>query len=386
MSRQNIYVKAVAQISVQKPLCEEWMGSPILYTDPYVRASDPDFKEFVTPAESRRLGKILKRAVATSLTVVRGSGIACPDAIITGTGMGCIENTEHFLSALCNDGEQFLKPTHFMQSTHNTISSFIGIYLKCNGYNATYSHRGISFESALLDAVMQIEEGTIRNALVGSHDEMSPIYYEFMKKSGYVDGKDEICSEAAVSVMLEAGEECSGAECSSVKDSGSEALYAKGDIAKICGVELLYRPSPKCLKERLESMLCRAGMNLNDLDCIVTGIGGNNAKNERYYSDLAAVFGGSGLKKGLPLLRYKNIFGEGFSSSGLGFYAAASCLSRGFVPKEMNTGLCMTGNGIVKQNGCSCNTAIEGVKRVLLVNISEGKDYSLVLLEKVCGK
>lgn len=371
MSKKTIYVKAVAQISVQEPLCDEWMESPVLHTEPYVRASDPNFKEFVTPAESRRLGKILKRAVATSLTVVKRSGIACPDAIITGTGMGCIENTEHFLSALCNDGEQFLKPTHFMQSTHNTISSFIGIYLKCNGYNTTYSHRGISFESALLDAVMQIEAGTVRNALVGSHDEMTPTYYEFMKKSGYVDGKDEICSEAAVSVMLEADESDCGVH---------------GAVARVCGVELMYKPSPKYLKERLESMLNSAGMDHNDLDCIVTGICGDKAKDEIYYSDLSAVFAGGSLKKGLPLLRYKNIFGEGFSSSGLGFYAAASCISRGFVPKEMNTGLCVADNGIVKQTESSCNNAIEGVKRVLLVNIAEGKDYSLVLMEKVCGK
>ena len=45
-------------------------------------------------------------------------------------------------------GENCLKPSLFMQSTHNTIGSLIGIVLKCHGYNNTYSHEGISFESA----------------------------------------------------------------------------------------------------------------------------------------------------------------------------------------------------------------------------------------------
>ena len=64
-----------------------------------------------------------------------------------------------------------MKPTHFMQSTHNTISSLLAIRFKCHGYNATYSHRGASLESALMDAYMQIALGDIDNALVGWFDE-----------------------------------------------------------------------------------------------------------------------------------------------------------------------------------------------------------------------
>ena len=117
------------------------------------------------------MSKILKRTVCTSIDALNKSGIDHPDAIITGTGMGCMENSEKFLIDLSRYGESCLKPTLFMQSTHNTISSLIAIILKCYGYNNTYSHKGISFESALLDAWMQIRSGMIRNALIGAHDE-----------------------------------------------------------------------------------------------------------------------------------------------------------------------------------------------------------------------
>lgn len=370
MKKQNIYVKEVAQISIQKPLCEEWMLSPMLYNEPYVRAQDPNFKEFVTPMESRRLGKILKRAIATSLTVVKGSGIAVPDAIITGTGMGCIENTEHFLSALCNEGEQFLKPTHFMQSTHNTISSLIGIYLKCNGYNATYSHRGISFDSALLDAVMQMESGSIKSALVGGHDEMSPTYYSFMKKSGYVDGTHEICSEAAVSVML--------------------STDVANAVARICGTELMYRPTKQMLRYNFNRLLESAEIDASQLDGVVLGISGNPAKDDCYDAVLKQLFGDEVgcTVKGVPLLRHKNIFGEGFSSSALGFYAAVCCIRGGYIPKMMYAGRYAESGILSYEPDCLADKAAEndGVRRLLLINMAEGRDCALIILEKVCGK
>ena len=77
-----------------------------------------------------------------------------------------------------------MRPIHFMQSTHNTISSVIGVYLNCHGYNTTYSHRGSSLESALLDAWMQIRTGEIETALVGWFDEEEPLYAESLRSFG----------------------------------------------------------------------------------------------------------------------------------------------------------------------------------------------------------
>lgn len=90
-------------------------------------------KGLIVPAEARRMSKILKRTVCTAITALNESDIKQPDAIITGTGMGCMENSEKFLIDLSRFGEQCLKPTLFMQSTHNTISSLTAIILKCHG-------------------------------------------------------------------------------------------------------------------------------------------------------------------------------------------------------------------------------------------------------------
>jgi hypothetical protein len=67
-------------------------------------------------------------------------------------------------------GEAFLKPTLFMQSTHNTMSSLIAIQTHNHGYNNTHSQLSDSLPHALLDAWLQMQSGRVRSALVGIHD------------------------------------------------------------------------------------------------------------------------------------------------------------------------------------------------------------------------
>ena len=154
-------------------LCELKPGDP-----------EPDYRSLFSVMEARRMGWLLKRAVWTSSQALRQAGIDIPDAVIIGTDFGCIENSEAFLKALKGIDDAPLRPTHFMQSTHNTISSLIAIRLGCHGYNATYSHRGRSYESALQDAATQIALGDIDTALVGWFDELTPALADSLRQAG----------------------------------------------------------------------------------------------------------------------------------------------------------------------------------------------------------
>ncbi|MBR4793440.1 MAG: beta-ketoacyl synthase chain length factor [Bacteroidaceae bacterium] len=333
---KSIKILSAKQISIQNPLCEEWMDNPLNYSEDYVRAVDPDFKQFISAGDARRMGKLLKRALATSLSALQEGGIENPDAIITGTGFGSIENTELFLDALVREGEQLLKPTQFMQSTHNTASSLIGIHTHCHGYNSTYSQKGFSFDSALYDAWMQFRIGRIKSALVGSHDEMSPVFSGFVRKAGHVkDG--EICSEAAVSVLL--------------------AENGDNSYCTLEGVKLMDTPSEDTLKQVLTDMTA------GGIDAVMTGMSGN-AENDSWYGFLNAML------PGVPQLRYKPLFGVNFSSSATGFYAAACCLRKGSVPAVLTVS----------------GKAVECRKGILVVNVVEGRHYSFSILKPVCGR
>ena len=346
----SIFVLSAKQISMQQPLCEEWMDHPIIYDVPFTRSIDPSFKEYVSPIEARRMGRIMKRALATSKEALKASGCNTVDAIMTGTGFGCIENTEFFLDALSNEGEQLLKPTYFMQSTHNTISSLVAIQTKNYNYNATYAHKGISFESALHDAWMQFHLGKIGSALVGCHDEMTETFYRIMKKGGVMGQDDERCGEVAISVVL--------------SSDGSSLRQAQGPqpLCRLTGLKMLHLPTMNNLMDAVTTMLQSADRSLADVDYILTGISGNHENDKAFLAETRTLFGDK------PLLKYKHLFGENFTASGLGFYVAAQCLNAGRVPSHLFVNASEASD---KQPTC-----------ILLFNRSDGKDFTLTLLER----
>lgn len=149
-----------------------------------------ELKEFVSPMESRRMGKLMKAAHLTSLRAMKNAGIECPDAIITATSRGMLEISLQFLDDITAFDEELLKPTLFMQSTHNTLSSAIAIRTKCHGYNTTYSHGDDSFKWAMRDAERLIQTGKASSVLVGSFDESTPSFSKIAERSGEAAPQD----------------------------------------------------------------------------------------------------------------------------------------------------------------------------------------------------
>ena len=141
-------------------------------------------KDFITPMEARRMGKLLKAATLTSLTVLKEACVEIPDAIITATSYGMMENSEKFLEEMIENRESLLKPTLFMQSTHNTIGSSVAIRLCCHGYNITYCQGERSLEWGMKDAVRLIQSGRAETVLVGCHDESTSQFNDFRCRMG----------------------------------------------------------------------------------------------------------------------------------------------------------------------------------------------------------
>ena len=138
-----------------------------------------DYKEYISPKEGRRMGKLMKAATLTSLMALREANVECPDAIITATANGMLETSEKFLVDMVDNGEETLSPTLFMQSTHNTIGSAIAIRTKCHGYNITYTQGKDSMKWALRDAERLIRMGKAKTVLVGCHDESASLFQRF---------------------------------------------------------------------------------------------------------------------------------------------------------------------------------------------------------------
>lgn len=127
------------------------------------------------------------------------------------------------------------------------------------------------------------------------------------------------------------------------------------------GFKLLHQPTENALSDAITLMLQSAGKSLADVDYILTGISGDHRSDAAYLEECKTLFGDK------PLLRYKHLFGESFTSSGIGFYVAAQCLKAGKVPASL----------FVNPNDNSDKQA----KCIIIYNRSDGKNCTLTLLE-----
>lgn len=143
-----------------------------------------DYKEIIAdPALRRRMSRIVKMGVACGLKCIEGLAPESIDAIITATGFGCLADTEKFIESIVANSERLLNPTPFIQSTFNTIGGQIALLRGIHSYNVTYVHRGLSFESALIDAAMQVAEGK-KNVLLGAIDEITASSADIQRRLG----------------------------------------------------------------------------------------------------------------------------------------------------------------------------------------------------------
>ena len=354
----SIFIQSVSHISIQKPLSEEWMNFPVIPDSTFMKSEEPDYKMFISPMEARRIGTLVKRALVTSADALRKGQCEMPDAIISGTGLGCVEHTEKFLNAVIDNDEECLPPTAFMQSTHNTIGSQIALRLKCHGYNCTYSHRGTSFESALFDAFMQLKLNQIQSALVGAHDEMTPDYFLMLSKLDFWKSN-----------FFELEQLRRGEEKGSISGSCSLSMLLSSQrqdntLCELKDMELLYRPGILQSRHAINDILLRNNLCLSDIDAVVMGWSGDQDNDDVYHELKGHIF------SEIPCLWYKQMFGESFSASSFGVYVGAVCLHEQRIPDHLFHELEDVGKPRPNLNN------------ILVYNHFHDRDHSVILLSK----
>ena len=177
--------------------------------------------------------------------------------------------------------------------------------------------------------------------MVTGNDEMTPTYFEILKRAGYVGNSGQVAaSEASVAMMLS----CSQQEA----------------LCEIERVELFYAGENrdefyKKTREKIEKLLVEY-----KVDGVVVGVNGTE-ENDSVYNKIL---------EDIPLnrLKYKHLFGECYTVSALGVYAAAHILKAGAVPHFLR---------------CDGEVNPLSVNRLLFVNHSDGKELSLVMLKAV---
>ena len=213
----------------------------------YISADEPDYKEVITDANSRRrMGRLLKMAVWCGLKSLDGVPSERVAGIITSTGAGFMKDTISFGSSIFDREETLLNPSPFMQSTFNTASGYIALIRKIHAYNTTYVQQADGFAASLVDAAMLLDDAGEGNvALVGAFDEVTPEVDVIRQRLGLYSVGDGFLplGEGAAAFLLSAAmptdvsESCPATEMSAGfgGDDGSES--DSGQIGDEAGSE-----------------------------------------------------------------------------------------------------------------------------------------------------
>lgn len=161
---------------------EQFLAEAPSYNADRLLCDELDYTAYIPPMQLRRMSKAVRMSVAAAKICMRNG--EQPDAISVGTGMGCLYDTEQFLSKMVAQDEQMLTPTSFIQSTHNTVGGQIAMLSGCRGHNLTFVQRGHSFENAILNAALYLEEHPTEKMLAGGFDELTDTSLAVLKMAG----------------------------------------------------------------------------------------------------------------------------------------------------------------------------------------------------------
>ncbi|WP_264535738.1 beta-ketoacyl synthase N-terminal-like domain-containing protein [Flavobacterium sp. N1736] len=355
MQLKKTYINGIGCISTQKTFDTVFLEEAVHNHDENVfKIVPPVYKDFISPAAARRMAKGVKNGIVASAIAMKDANVENVDAIITGTGLGCIEDSEKFLKNILDNNEEFLTPTSFIQSTHNTVGAQIALLQQCKGYNFTYVNGAVSFESALLDAKMQIEEDEAQSVLVGGVDENGEYTTALFKLSGRIkpDNKQPynlLDSDTSGAVYGE------GASFFVLENERKETTYAE-----ILDVAIINTLEPNEIEAETKSFLKANNLEISDIDALVLGFDGN-IDFEVYYRNL-----GENAFANTTQLYYKHLSGEYDTASAFALWMAAKVLKTQEIPE------------IIKVNSVE-KTAY---KTILLYNQLNGKNHSFTLISK----
>lgn len=247
--------------------------------EPAVRllCKEPDYSSFITPMQLRRMSKVVRMGIGASRACMKQASIERPDAISVGTAMGCLQDTEFFLSKMTVQEEKMLTPTAFIQSTHNTVAGQIALLCGCHGHNMTYVHRGHSFEHAMINSSLYLADHPGETVLTGAIDELTESSHLLMQRAG-VYTTDPVVPSGIFG----------GQQSGAIAGEGAVFFMVSnertGSRIRISNLQLVVTPDHTIAQEALLQLLAKTP--IQEIDLVLLGYNGT-AQTQPFYESLS---------------------------------------------------------------------------------------------------
>jgi hypothetical protein len=346
-----IYIKASSMVSAQETLqATSWPETTVPAENSILQIVPPVYKDYIPAAKLRRMNRLVKFSLVSAfdcMSQVEGLSL---DAIITTTGLGCVDDTGVFLKQMHENGEKLMNPTAFIRSTHNAVGGQIALLKNLRIPNLTYTQKEVSFETGLIDAIMMLEDDDARNVLLGGFDEQTPLSLNLWKQMGCLSesvlDKSALMQSQNKGVVL--GEGAGFVVLSSEKETSN--------CSQLLDVEI-YRSVSTDVNLLLHKFLEKQGLSNKDIDLLILGLDGTAKTN-----GLIKLME-SGFEKA-TVAGFKHLSGSFDTDTSFALWMAHTAIL----------------NASISEEACLQGEKDRVFEKVLIVNASQANSYSFILL------
>ncbi len=315
-----MYILDYSCISPQSTFDDSFLnGDVVNYEGIQYNAIEPSYKETIPRGLLRRMGKSVRFGVGAGIPLLKEHENI--DAIIIGTATGGIDNCITFLNQIIQYEEGTLTPTHFVQSTPNSIAGHLALMTKNVNYNCTHNNDGLAFEGALVDAMLLFSENEANLILVGSVDEDAGPNFNVEKIAGYF--KEEVGVNSLNLFDLKTK--------GSVKGEGAAMFVLsnkiENSIAEIVDVHQFSFPKINNIEERALDFLKKNNIDKSQIDGLMLGLNGDN-RFDSIYHDFADAF------KESAIFTFKNMVGDYPTATGFATWLSCQIIQGKPIPSQ----------------------------------------------------
>ncbi len=303
----------------------------------------------VPPGILRRMGKAIRMGVGAAMPILKSNNPV--NGIIIGTAKGGMEDCIKFLNQIVQYEEGLLAPGNFVQSTSNAIAAQLGLLSHNKSYNTTHVHRGLAFENAVIDTIMQLNEFPGNMYLLGGVDEISDFNYNIEDLAG-AHKKESISNKSLYDTDSPGSIPGESAAMFLVNRQKEKA------IARLQAIKTLHTEDLGLVNTSLQQFIAAHLPPGKKIDLLLSGENGDN-RTLKFYTDSEGLMG-----KHTAVVRFKHLCGDVPTSAAFGLWLACYILQKGTLPAHM-----------IKKPfaGSSCNT-------ILLYNNYKGLQHSFMLV------
>lgn len=322
------------------------------FRDEKIVSIEPDYNGVIPSSLLRRMSYLVRMTVGISLPLLNKYDDI--NGIIFSSSNSGKDKSMRFLEQIVAYNEGTLTPTDFVQSTANCIAGTLGLMGKVTGYNNTHVNQGLTFEAALLDALLLFEEGNTNCLLIGGGEENATANYNVAHKRGLI--KKEVIDTSEL--LLSTTKGTYAGECVTV--FVAEANKSANGVGEIVDVTLFNTVSETELSAQLTSFLQQHDLTVEEIDTLFVGRNGDVSTDHLYTYLESNHFSNA------STYVYKNLVGEFNTSSSFAVWLAMHLLSGKTLP-----------------DACKWNTISKEPQNILLYNHHEGKQHGFILIKRV---